>query len=63
MVDENLRKAVLYAVNTDEILAVLGTENYVPAGSTLIMLNTGFRVMADAAKSAEYLNAYYESQE
>lgn len=63
MVDENLRKAILYAVNTEEILAVLGTENYVHAGSTLIMLDTGYLYKADAAKAAEYLNAYYESQE
>ena len=37
-------------------------ENYVPAGSNLIMLNTGYRFQQDLAMSAEYLNAYYESQ-
>lgn len=62
MMDENLRKAVLYAINTDEVIAVMGAENYVPAGSNLIMLNTGYRFQQDLAKSAEYLNAYYESQ-
>lgn len=62
MMDENLRKAVLYAINTDEVIAVMGKDNYVPAGSNLIMLNTGYRFQQDLAKSAEYLNAYYESQ-
>ena len=61
MVNEDLRKAVLYAINTDEIIAVMGAANYVPAGSNLIMLNTEYRFKQDLAKSAEYLDAYYKS--
>lgn len=61
MLDENLRKAVLYAINTDEIIAVMGKGNYVPANSNLIMLDTGYRFQQDLAKSAEYLEAYYQS--
>lgn len=61
MLDENLRKAVLYAINTDEIIAVMGKDNYVPANSNLIMLDTGYRFQQDLAKSAEYLEAYYQS--
>ena len=61
MLDENLRKAVLYAINTDEIIAVMGKDNYVPANSNLIMLDTGYRFQQDLVKSAEYLEAYYQS--
>lgn len=62
MLDENLRKAVLYALNTDELIAVLGADNYVHAGSNLIMLNTGYLFKQDLQKSAEYLQKYYESR-
>lgn len=61
MTDENLRKAVLYAINTKELIAVMGAENYVHAGSTMIMLNTGYQFEQDLAKSAEYLQKYRDS--
>jgi|LSQX01.2.fsa_nt_gb peptide/nickel transport system substrate-binding protein len=61
MVDENLRKAVLYAINTEELIAVLGADNYVHAGSNLIMLNTGYLFKQDLQKSAEYLQKYRDS--
>lgn len=61
MFDENLRKAVLYAINTDELIAVMGPDSHVPANSNLIMLNTGFRFQHDATKSKQFLEAYYES--
>jgi peptide/nickel transport system substrate-binding protein len=63
MVDENLRKAVLYAINTEELIAVLGPENYVHASSNLIMLDTGYLFKQDLAKAAEYLQKYRESLE
>lgn len=61
MFDENLRRAVLYAINTDELIVVMGQDNHVPANSNLIMLDTGFRFHNDAAKSKQYLDAYYNS--
>lgn len=61
MKDENLRKAVLYAINQDEIISVMGADMNFKVGSPLVMLDTGFYPKQDLVKSAEYLNAYYES--
>lgn len=61
MLDENLRKAVFSAINMDEVIAVMGPDMYVPTGSNLCMLDTGFVPKQDSKKSAEYLEAYRKS--
>jgi peptide/nickel transport system substrate-binding protein len=61
MLDENLRKAVFSAINMDEVIAVMGPDMYVPTGSNLCMLDTGFVPKQDLKKSAEYLEAYRKS--
>lgn len=63
MKDENLRKAVSYAINQDELIAVMGPDMFVPIGSNLCMIDTGFVPKQDLAKSKEYLEAYYKSLE
>lgn len=61
--DENLRKAISYAISQDEVIAVIGQDMCVPIGSNLCMLDTGFVPKQDLAKSKQYLDAYYESLE
>ena len=61
MNDINLRQAVRYAINQDDLIAVKeGTVTR--AHSTLSMIPTGNEWVADPAKSAEYLQAYRDSQ-
>ena len=61
MNDINLRKAVRYAINQDDLIAVKeGT--ITRAHSTLTMIPTGNEWKADLAKSAEYLQAYRDSK-
>ena len=60
MNDINLRQAVRYAVNQDDIIAIKeGTVTR--AHSTLTMIPTGNEWNADLAKSAEYLQKYRDS--
>ena len=60
MNDINLRQAVRYAINQDDLIAVKeGT--ITRAHSTLSMIPTGNEWKADLAKSAEYLQAYRDS--
>ena len=60
MNDINLRQAVRYAIDQDDLIAI--KENTVtPAHSTLTMIPTGNVWKADLAKSAEYLQKYRDS--
>lgn len=60
MNDINLRQAVRYAVNQDDIIAIKeGTVTR--AHSTLTMIPTGNEWNADLEKSAEYLQKYRDS--
>ncbi|WP_028561951.1 ABC transporter substrate-binding protein [Paenibacillus pinihumi] len=55
---ENLRKAVLYSVNQDEILQFY-KNNKIKAVSTVSpIVKTGNELVADPAKAKEFLNAY-----
>jgi len=61
MSDENLRKAILYSINQDEIIAVFANR-VVKAYSTLTpLVDTGNELVADSAKVAEYLSKYAET--
>lgn len=60
--NEDIRKAVLYAINQDEIIAVkdgMGGKAY----TTLTMLNTGNVQNADPAKVKQHLDNFYKSLE
>lgn len=58
----DLRKAVLYSINQDEIMAYYGG-NKVKAVSTLSpLVNTGLELKADPAKAKEHLDAYKASK-
>lgn len=58
----DLRKAVLYAVNQEEIIQVYNNDK-LPAFSTLSpLVDTGNRLEADRNKVNEHLNAYIESK-
>lgn len=61
MNDINLRQAVRYAINQDDLIAVK-EDTVTRAHSTLSMIPTGNEWIADPAKSAEYLQAYRDSQ-
>ncbi|MDL2293022.1 ABC transporter substrate-binding protein [Ruminococcaceae bacterium OttesenSCG-928-D13] len=61
MTDLNLRKAVHYIINQDELIAVK-EGNVARAHSTLTMIPTGNEWNPDPEKAAEYIKAYYDSQ-
>ncbi|WP_144558100.1 ABC transporter substrate-binding protein [Shouchella miscanthi] len=59
----DLRKAVLYAINQDEIIQVYNNDK-LPAYSTLSpLVDTGNKLEADQNKVYEHLNAYLESKD
>lgn len=59
---EDLRKAVLYSINQDEILAFYGG-NKIKAFSTVSpLVKTGNELQADPAKVKEYLSKYQASK-
>lgn len=60
--NEDIRKAILYAINQDEIIAVkdgMGGKAY----TTLTMVNTGNEHNADPAKVKAHLDNYYKTLE
>jgi peptide/nickel transport system substrate-binding protein len=61
MKDDNLRKAVLYAIDQDAMIAVKSGQA-LRAHSTLNMIDTGNEWKADKNKAIEYLNAYTDSK-
>ncbi len=59
----DLRKAVLYAINQDEIIQVYNNDK-LPAYSTLSpLVDTGNKLEADQNKVYEHVNAYLESKD
>lgn len=59
---DDLRKAVLYSINQDEILAYY-SNNKIKAYSTVSpIVKTGNELVADPAKVQEFLNAYKASK-
>lgn len=59
--DENLRKAILYAVNQEDILAVYNGTKFKAYSTVTPLVNTGNELKVDLAKSKEYLQKYQES--
>ena len=59
LANEDLRHALLYAINQDELIAVVG--NAEKAHSSLIMIDTGLVLNQDLAKAQEYVKKYIES--
>ncbi|MEK4563346.1 ABC transporter substrate-binding protein [Alkalihalobacillus sp. FSL R5-0424] len=60
--NEDLRKAILYSINQDEIISVYN-EDKLKAYSTLSpLVDTGNELDADSEKVKEHLNAYLENQ-
>ena len=59
--DENLRKAVLYAINQEDYIAYNNglVGNLYSSYSTII--KTDNKLVQDLEKSAEYLKAYHEA--
>lgn len=62
MKDINLRKAVLYAINQDDIIKVMSGMG-VRASSTLTMIPTGNVWNQDMNKAQEFMNAYLKESE
>lgn len=58
--DANLRKAIKWAINQDEYIAVLGNIHK-PVGSLFVMLDTGYLPKQDLTKAKEFLDAYIKS--
>ncbi len=58
----DLRKAVLYAINQDEILAFYGGNKFKAVSTLSPLVDTGLELKADAAKVKEFLNAYKASK-
>ncbi|WP_289139033.1 ABC transporter substrate-binding protein [uncultured Brevibacillus sp.] len=59
---EDLRKAVLYAINQDELIKTYN-DNKIKASSTLTpLVKTGLELQADSNKVKEYLKKYAESK-
>jgi len=54
----DLRKAVLYSINQDEILAYYGGNKFKAVSTLSPLINTGLELKADSAKVKEFLNAY-----
>jgi peptide/nickel transport system substrate-binding protein len=58
----DLRKAVLYSINQDEILAFYGGNKFKAISTLSTMVKTGLELKADSAKVKEYLDAYKASK-
>ncbi|WP_309121198.1 ABC transporter substrate-binding protein [Paenibacillus sp.] len=54
----DLRKAVLYSINQDEILAFYNGNKFKAVSTLSPMVKTGLELTADPAKVKEFLNAY-----
>lgn len=58
---EDLRKAVLYSINQDEILQFYNNNKYKAASTVSPIVQTGNELKADPAKVKEYLDKYRAS--
>ncbi len=58
----DLRKAVLYSINQDEILAFYNGNKFKAVSTLSTMVKTGLELKADPAKVTEFLNAYKASK-
>ncbi|WP_138754559.1 ABC transporter substrate-binding protein [Paenibacillus sinopodophylli] len=58
----DLRKAVLYSINQDEILAYYSGNKFKAISTLSPLVSTGLELKADAAKVKEFLNAYNTSK-
>jgi len=58
----DLRKAVLYSINQDEILAFYNGNKFKAFSTLSPLVNTGMELKADPAKAKEFLNAYKASK-
>ncbi|SDT43162.1 peptide/nickel transport system substrate-binding protein [Paenibacillaceae bacterium GAS479] len=58
----DLRKAVLYSINQDEILAFYKGNKFKAFSTLSPLVNTGLELKADPAKAKEFLNAYKASE-
>ncbi|WP_054026294.1 ABC transporter substrate-binding protein [Bacillus sp. FJAT-28004] len=58
----DLRKAVLYSINQDEILAFYNGNKFKAISTLSPLVNTGMELKADPAKAKEFLNAYKASK-
>jgi len=58
----DLRKAVLYSINQDEILAFYNGNKFKAVSTLSPLVNTGMELKADPAKAKEFLNAYKASK-
>lgn len=59
---EDLRKAVLYSINQDEILAFYNNNKLKAVSTVSPLVKTGNELVADAAKVKEYLEKYKASK-
>ncbi|GHU58031.1 peptide ABC transporter substrate-binding protein [Spirochaetia bacterium] len=60
--DVNLRRAILYAVNQDEIISVFDNRVFHAYSTLAPLVDTGNTLKADPAKVASYLSAYAASR-
>lgn len=60
--NEDLRKAVLYSINQDEILQVYKNNKFKAVSTVSPMVNTGNELKADSALAKEFLNKYKASK-
>ncbi|RIX60374.1 hypothetical protein D3P08_02065 [Paenibacillus nanensis] len=58
----DLRKAVLYSINQDEILAYYAGNKFKATSTLSPLVQTGLELKADSAKVKEFLNAYKASK-
>ncbi|WP_160035409.1 ABC transporter substrate-binding protein [Paenibacillus sp. An7] len=59
---EDLRKAVLYSINQDEILSFYNNNKFKAVSTVSPIVKTGNELVADPAKVKEYLAKYQESK-
>ncbi|WP_059049382.1 ABC transporter substrate-binding protein [Paenibacillus senegalimassiliensis] len=59
---EALRKAVLYSINQDDILAFYNNNKIKAVSTVSPLVDTGNELVADANKVKEYLNEYHNSK-
>lgn len=60
--NEDLRKAVLYSINQDEILSFYNNNKIKAVSTVSPIVKTGNELVADPAKVKEYLTKYQESK-
>lgn len=58
----NIRKAILYAINQEELLAVFNNQGAKAFSTLSPLMDTGNEHFADLEKSKEFLNNYYEDK-